>query len=204
MIGCEINELPLFRGCNRSIIEPIFENSGSRFVTYKRGEFIALQNSVCRSLFLLCEGSVYVRMTSEQGREFTLDTLAAPDVLASAFIFATEHIFPVTIVANTECKIWIVDRECVLELIEKDAVVLRNFLNILSDHSLFLSNKIQQFALQTLATRLVDYLAKNKVVNNLQETAFVLGVARPSLSRTLAQLLRKGVVRKTSDGYVLA
>lgn len=87
---CEFYDMPLFRGCDRTLVDPILEKSPSRIANYRKGEFIAMQNSVCRSLLLLCEGSVRVQMTNEEGREFTLDTLAAPDVLASAFLFATE------------------------------------------------------------------------------------------------------------------
>lgn len=203
-MDCKIYEMPLFRGCDQTLIDPIFTQSTVRFATYRKGDFIAMQESVCRSLFLLCEGTVLVQMSNEEGREFTLATLSAPDVLASAFVFATENIYPVSIVANTECKLWSVSRACVLALIERDTTVLHNFLNILSDHSLFLSNKIQQFALQTLSSRLIGYLEQNGVVQNLQETAFILGVARPSLSRLISQLVRQGVLRKTPDGYKLA
>ena len=189
---CEFYDMPLFRGCDRTLVDPILEKSPSRIANYRKGEFIAMQNSVCRSLLLLCEGSVRVQMTNEEGREFTLDTLAAPDVLASAFLFATENTFPVSVIANTECRLWIVSRESLLALIESDTAVLRNFLSILSDHSRFLTSRVQQFALQTLSSRLIGYLEKNPAVQNLQETAFILGVTRPSLSRTIAQLVRQG------------
>lgn len=200
----EIYELPLFRGCDREVVESILEKSSGRFGTYRKGDFIAMQNSACRSLLVLCEGSVYALMSSSEGREFTLDTLSAPDVLASAFIFSTEGIYPVTIVANSDCRLWIIDRESVLKLIENDEAILRNFLTVLSDHSIFLSNKLHQFALQSLTSRLLGYLEKNNSVNNLQETAFILGVTRPSLSRAMSQLVRQGVVRKAKSGYVLA
>ncbi len=49
-----------------------------------------------------------------------------------------------------------------------------------------------------------DYLEHHGQVQNLQEVAFILGVARPSLSRALALLLAQGVVRKEENGYKLA
>ncbi len=163
-----------------------------------------MQNSVCRSLYVLCEGSVYAQMTSEEGREFTLDTLSAPDVLASAFLFGTENILPVTIIAESDCGLWVISRESILSLIENDKAILRNFLTVLSDHSLFLSRKLEQFALQTLSSRLMGYLENNNSIQNLQQTAFILGVTRPSLSRAISQLVRQGVLRKAESGYVLA
>ena len=203
-MGCEIYDVPLFRGCDREIVSHILEKFPGRFTTYRKGEFIAMQNSICRSLFILCHGSVYAQMTSEEGREFTLDTLAAPDVLASAFLFGTENVLPVTIIANSDCDLWIVSKECVLSLIDQDRAILHNFLAVLSDHSLFLSRKLEQFALQTLSSRLIGYLENNRTIQNLQEAAFILGVTRPSLSRAISQLVRQGVIRKTETGYVLA
>ncbi len=201
---CQIYDTPLFRGCDQTIVNRIFERSSSRFRTYRKGEFIAMQNSVCRSLYVLCEGSVYAQMTSEEGREFTLDTLSAPDVLASAFLFGTENILPVTIIAESDCGLWVISRESILSLIENDKAILRNFLTVLSDHSLFLSRKLEQFALQTLSSRLMGYLENNNSIQNLQQTAFILGVTRPSLSRAISQLVRQGVLRKAESGYVLA
>lgn len=201
-MGNEIFDMPLFRGCDRAVVRDILERSSGRMGRYRKGEFLAMQHDACRSLFILCRGSVYASITSEEGRELTFDPLSAPDVLASPFLFSSEALYPVSIVAHTDCEAWIMSRECVKELLERDKVVLRNFLTILSDHSIYLSVRLKQFALQTLTSRLLDYLDTNGSVVNLQKTAFILGVARPSLSRAIAQLVRQGVIRKTVVGYV--
>ena len=87
---------------------------------------------------------------------------------------------------------------------EHDPVVLRNFLRIISDRSLFLSRKFNEFALQNLETRIISYLKKHTCIQNLQEVALILGVARPSLSRTIATLVEQGIIKKDSSGYILA
>ena len=199
-----IYDIPLFKGCDREVVNGLLEEYPGRFDTYRKGDFIAMQNSVCRSLYLLCEGSVHIHMTSEEGRDVALEYLSAPDVLASAFLFGTEKVLPVSIVASADCQVCTIGRECVRALVEQDRNVLNNFLATVSDHSLFLSRKLEQFALQSLSSRLIGYLSHNKTLHNLQETAFILGVTRPSLSRTVSQLVRQGVIRKTDDGYVLA
>ena len=163
-----------------------------------------MQGTPCRSLYVLCEGSVYARMISEEGKEFTLDTLSAPEVLASAFVFSTQGIFPVTIIANSSCGIWILNRESIFRIIQEDSTVLRNYLTIISDHSMFLSTRLNEFALQTLSSRVTSYIEKNGALQNLQEAAFILGVARPSLSRTVAQLVGQGILKKDVTGYTIA
>lgn len=199
----DIYEMPLFKGGNKEVIEKIMHDYPSRYVHYKKGETIAMQGNVCRSLYILCEGSVYAKMISEEGKELTLDTLSAPDVLASSFIFSSEGIFPVTILANSDCNLWIVNKESILRIIEADKLVLRNYLTVISDHSMFLSKRLNEFALQTLSSRIISYIEKNGTIQNLQEVAFILGVARPSLSRAILQLVNQGVLKKENKGYIL-
>ncbi len=200
----DIYEMPLFKGGNKDVIEKIMHDFPSRYVHYKKGDIIAMQGNACRSLYILCKGSVYAKMISEEGKEFTLDTLSAPDVLASSFIFSSEGIFPITILANSNCSLWIVNRESILKIIEADSLVLRNYLTVISDHSMFLSKRLNEFALQTLSSRIISYIEQNGIIQNLQEAAFILGVARPSLSRAMLQLVNQGILKKENRGYILS
>lgn len=202
-MDCDIYSLPLFYGGNKELIDNILQENPARHRLYAKGDIIALQGYVCKQLYLLCSGSAYARMVSEEGREFTLDTLSAPEVLASSFIFSTDGIFPVTIIAASDCSIWLISREAMLRILKADQTVMQNYLRVISDHSMFLSNRLVEFALQTLSSRIVSYIENNGPISNLQETAFILGVARPSLSRAVSQLVSQGTLRKTADGYVL-
>lgn len=69
---------------------------------------------------------------------------------------------------------------------------------------MFLSNRLNEFALQTLSSRIVSYIEKNGMLQNLQEAAFILGVARPSLSRTVSQLVSQNILKKEGNGYIIA
>lgn len=202
-MDCDIYSLPLFSGGNKELIDNILQENPARHRLYAKGNIIALQGYVCKQLYLLCSGSAYARMVSEEGREFTLDTLSAPEVLASSFIFSTDGIFPVTIIAASDCSIWLISREAMLRILKADQTVMQNYLRVISDHSMFLSNRLVEFALQTLSSRIVSYIENNGPISNLQETAFILGVARPSLSRAVSQLVSQGTLRKTTNGYVL-
>lgn len=202
-MDCDIYSLPLFSGGNKELLDNILQENPARHRLYAKGDIIALQGYVCKQLYLLCSGSAYARMVSEEGREFTLDTLSAPEVLASSFIFSTDGIFPVTIIAASDCSIWLISREAMLRILKADQTVMQNYLRVISDHSMFLSNRLVEFALQTLSSRIVSYIENNGPISNLQETAFILGVARPSLSRAVSQLVSQGTLRKTTDGYIL-
>ena len=79
-MDCDIYSLPLFSGGNKELIDNILQENPARHRLYAKGDIIALQGYVCKQLYLLCSGSAYARMVSEEGREFTLDTLSAPGI----------------------------------------------------------------------------------------------------------------------------
>ena len=72
---------------------------------------------------------------------------------------------------------------------------MRNFLQLVSDRTLFLSKKLNAFALQSLKSRILNYLRMHGTILNQQEVAQILGVARPSLARALSELASEGCIR---------
>ena len=80
---------------------------------------------------------------------------------------------------------------------------MRNFIATISDRSLFLSRKLNEFALQSLKSRLLNYLKMHGGIHNQQEVAFILGVARPSLARALSELIAEGKVTMSGKQVIL-
>ena len=196
-------EFPLFAGADMDILNNFLLNAPHKISSFRKGDIVVMQDSPCRSLMLLCQGSLSARMTNSEGKEVTIEILHAPEILAPAFLYASENNFPVTLQAEEDTQIWSLSKDEFLRMMETDTRVLRNFLRNISDRSLFLSRKLNEFALQSLSTRIIGYLKRNEVINNVQDVAFIMGVARPSLSRTLSSMVDQGLLQKTSDGYVL-
>lgn len=193
----------MFAGADKDILNNFLLNAPHKISSFRKGDIVVMQDSPCRSLMLLCQGSLSARMTNSEGKEVTIEILHAPEILAPAFLYASENKFPVTLQAEEDIKIWSLSKDEFLRMMETDTRVLRNFLRNISDRSLFLSRKLNEFALQSLSTRIIGYLKRNEVINNVQDVAFIMGVARPSLSRTLSSMVDQGLLQKTSDGYVL-
>ena len=159
------------------------------------GDFIALQGTVCQSLYLLYSGRVRTNMVNEEGKQVTIEEIEAPRLLAPAFIFATDNRFPVNITTLTNCEVLVLNRTDFVDLMHREKIVMQNFLRIISDRSIFLSRKLNAFALQDLKTRLLAYLREHENPRSRQEIADILGVARPSLARVLSELADEGYLR---------
>ena len=199
----EIINGELFKGCDNKAVEKILKEFSFKESLFEPGDFVAMQDSVCSSLYLLAEGRVLAKMTSAEGKEITIDYLKSPNILAPAFIYGSKNYFPVSLQAETHCRLYTLSREGFFKIMESDAAVLRNFLRIISDRSFFLSRKLNEFALQNLTERIITYLKFRGKISNVQDVAFIFGVARPSLSRAISMLAEKGIIKKTDEGYVL-
>lgn len=135
-------------------------------------------------------------MINDEGKELTVEEIGAPNLLASAFIFATENRFPVNVEAIGLCEVFIIGKERFLEFMRLHPLMMQNFLKDISDRSVFLSRKLNEFALLNLKTRLLKYLETHSAIHNQQEVAQKLGVTRPSLARALSELVNEGKIKK--------
>lgn len=199
----EVYDFSLFDGCHRTHIEQFLQQTSSRISTYQKGDIIAIQGTPCHSLMLLCAGQLSARMINDEGKEITIEILKAPEVLAPAFVYGSENFFPVTLEAETEVRIWTLSKEHFLDLMETDKNILRNFLQLISDRSVFLSRKLNEFALQNLNERIINYLKKHGQIQSIQEVSSIMGVARPSLSRAISLLINEGRIEKDNNRYRL-
>lgn len=195
MTARQFIQLPLFSHITEAEAERLLTEASNSLRKYQAGEYIARQGDACRSLYILCSGHVRAQMENAEGKQLTIDTIDAPDILAPAFIYASENRFPVNVEAITDCEVLVMDKTRFLQFMHEVPSVMQHFIEMISDRSLFLSKKLNEFALQSLKSRLLNYLQIHKRIANQQKVAFILGVARPSLARALAELTAEGKIR---------
>lgn len=200
----KLRQIPLFAEASDEGWKELLDKAPSHTRRYQAGDIIALQGSQVKSLLILTQGSVKAQMTSHEGKRLTVDTLTAPDLLASAFIYSTENKFPVSVEATEDCEIWHIDKEYFLGFMSRHKGVMRAFLRMISDRCAFLSQKINALNLQSLRERLIAYLKGNGTVGKQEELALLLGVTRPALARLLGELVEEGILYKDERGYRLA
>ena len=179
-----LTRLPIFEGCSEEAARQLLAEAPNSVRRYPTDTFIARQGDTC----------VRAQMESAEGKLLTIEIMKAPEVLAPAFIYAAENRFPVHIETLEPCEVFLMDKNRFLQFMHQYPVVMQNFLREISDRSQFLSKKLNEFALQSLKSRLLNYLQIHKRIRNQQEVAFILGVARPSLARTLAELIAEGKI----------
>ena len=172
-----------------------------RFARFAPGERIIAQGAECRSALLLTAGKANTEMVQD-GRDLSIDVLKAPMLLASAFLFGSENRMPVSVTAATECEVWTVNKESLFDFMLQHPEAMRRFVAEVSDRTQFLSRRLRQLTLQSLRSRVLDFLHERGRMESVQTAAQQLGVQRPSLSRVLSDLVAEGRVEKRDGAFV--
>ena len=195
----ELSRMPLFAGLKDSELEELLSAPHRRRV-YPAGKTIMSAGDAVQSLMVLAAGRVETRMGGDE-REVVMNRLAAPCLLAPAFLFASVGTLPVDVMAIEECTVWTLNREGFVRFMAAHPDVMRRFLRMISDRSRFLSEKVRTFAIKGLRNRVLDYLHTHGPITQVAATAERLGVTRPSLSRVLSEMVSEGIIETTPAGY---
>ena len=198
----ELQRFELFSSCSETVLEELLSLPYRR-KEYKTGDMVVRVGDTCDWLMLLAEGAVESRMGAQNGKEVVIERMQAPMILAPAFLFAKNHTIPVEVSMTTDGVVWYIHREAFFKFMTAHPEVLKQFLEILSDRSHFLSGKVRSFAVKSLRDRVLDYIRQHGAITNVAEAAEMLGVARPSLSRLIADLQDEGLLKRTEKGIVL-
>lgn len=195
---------PVFLHLSMEKLQTFIDNSSYKLQSYAPRDFVAMQNDPCRAFYLLYDGKVRASMIGPDGKRVTIEDHQGPVLLAPNFVFATNNRFPVDVVALTPCEVLIISKEHFIEFMRREPIVMYNFLRILSDRSRLLTQKLGAFALLGLKSRVATYLCEHGDIHNQQDVAERLGVARPSLSRILAELAKEGCVAFANRKIIIA
>jgi CRP-like cAMP-binding protein len=151
---------------------------------------------------IVITGTVKGEMVDYAGRVIKIEDIPAPGAIASAFIFGSRNRFPVNVIAISDGELLLIEKQYFLELLMRNDIILVNFLDIISNRSQFLSEKIKFLNFKTIKGKLAYYLLqkagkeRSSVVLDMtqNELADFFGVARPSVGRVLGELEEEGYI----------
>lgn len=193
---------PLFNGFSIREIEDILQRIPHRIKQYPEGSVIALSGEPVDRLMILISGKAIGEMVDFSGRIIKIEDIPAPGALASAFMFGGNNNFPVNVSAVEDTNMLIIYKADFLKLMRHNDRILLNFLDMISNRSQFLSEKIKFLNFKTIKGKLAQYILKKcseeggtfVLARTQSDLADFFGVARPSVARILAELEREGLI----------
>ncbi len=194
---------PLFKGLPEQEIQQLLHNRQWQVRAFAQSTVVALRGEACKHLLIVLNGAVQGQMTDDTGKMVVIEDIPAPRPIATAFLYAEQNEFPVTIVALNNTQILFIPKADFTDMLQTSRTLLLNFLQVISDRSRFLSEKILFLNFKTIKRKIAAYLLQQSKLTDSdtihlsetqQELADSFGVARPSFARTLKEMEDDGLI----------
>ena len=187
---------PLFRGLQPDEIESLLSQVPHRTKKFQAGYLISQSGEPVNSLIVVICGIVKGEMVDYAGRTIKIEDIPAPGALAAAFMFGNRNKFPVNVIAVTDGELLLIEKRDFLKLLIRRDILLINFLDMISNRSQFLSEKIKFLNFKTIKGKLAHFILQKagKELTSVSldmtqnDLADFFGVARPSVARAIKEL----------------
>jgi CRP/FNR family transcriptional regulator, dissimilatory nitrate respiration regulator len=197
-----LSNAPLFKGMTPDDVEIILATVPFRVKKFQSGSMISQSGEPVNTLIVVISGVVKGEMTDYSGRLIKIEDIPAPGALASAFIFGNRNKFPVNVIAVSDGELLLIEKPDFLKLLMKYNLLLVNFLDMISNRTQFLSEKIKFLNFKTIKGKLANYILQKAGKDGMSVTlemtqndlAEFFGVARPSIARALGDLEEEGYI----------
>ena len=166
---------------------------------------------MCDALYILIDGSVKTEMITENGNLLGIEMIKAPRPLAPAFLFSDNNRFPVDITTLEAAEILRIPKDEVMRLMTSQPDFMKQFLTHNANRTQFLTNRLQLLSMKTIKGKLAHFLLENsteegrsfEINRNQTELADFFGVARPSLARSLSEMVQDGLISIRKKEYCI-
>jgi len=172
--------------------------------TFEKDTMIAYSGDSCETLYILLSGEIRGEITSFDGKAITIEKTTAPNSIAEGYLFADDNKLKINIVAHSDCKLLFIYKPQLLNILNKNENILKNYLKITSNRFVNVSSKLKLLNIKTVKGKLANHLLALEKSNNgkqnlklnktHQELANFLGITRPALTRNLLQLKHDDII----------
>lgn len=209
-LTCPIRHDRLFCNISQEALEELERIKGTAF--YPKGAFLCLEGQAPRGIYVLCNGRAKISASSSEGKTIILNVAAPGEVLGlSAIVSNKPYEFNVETVEPTQANF--ISRQDFLNFLNKFPEVGLRVAQQLTNtcqaafeeiRSLGLSRSVPE-RLARLLLQWSDTKAFHKkdasgntvlkVVSTQEEIAQMIGTSRETVSRSLGDLKKKGVIK---------
>lgn len=196
----------LFKGLNPQEISDCLKKVDFKIKDYKKNEIVFFRGDILKQVIIIINGTTHGEMQKFNGDTIVINQMKSGEVLASAFLFGNDNIFPVDLVTLENSKFLLFDKEKYLNLIQSDKRLLLNFINEISNKSQLLSKRIWfNFTHKTIEEKILSYINENaknnkiKFLPSISALAKKFEVTRPALSREISNLCKKKILTKIEN-----
>ena len=198
-----LRSCPLFAGMNEIEIELTLGNVSHQLVSLPSHEVYALAGMPCKYVDIVVNGILICRMAALSGKQVEVSRLHSGNMVAPAFIFSKDRSLPVSVETDGKVQLFRMRPEELKRLIDMDETIRMNYIRILSNIDVFLTQKMKVLSLFTVREK-VAYLLMERageqgsnevhLERSRQEIADSFGIQKFSLLRVLSDFEKEGAI----------
>lgn len=205
-----LTKVSLFKGLNPDKIAKCLTEADFKIKEYKKNEIVFFRGDILKKIIIIVKGTARGEMQKFNGDTIVINQMKAGEVLASAFLFGKNNVFPVDLIALENSEFLFLDKEKYLDLIQSDKRLLLNFIREISNKSQYLSKRIWfNFTHKTIEEKVLSYIKENaqddkiKFLPNISALAKKFEVTRPALSREISSLCKRKILKKIENNVYI-
>jgi CRP-like cAMP-binding protein len=168
--------------------------------SFEAGDTVCEADEMATSVFLVASGRVQLYRTTQEGRRFVIATLGPGSMFGEASLLGGEG--PAARAVALEAGVvWAVPGQQAREISSTDAMFGFGLMQAIGQRVVEAENRLEQMAYSTIASRLAALLLDlaqddpaGVVRVTHQELADMLGTWRETISKTLQDFRRRGLV----------
>lgn len=188
-------------------------NKNSKTISYKKGDIIFNEGSICNKIGYVEKGEISIVTSTYTEKEETITYLKDKDSFGDILLFSSSNLYLGNAICEKECIVRFFTKAN-MENLFKNVKVLNEFLKELSNKSLTLKKENKLLKHKNIKDRIMHYLyeeclnTNSNVIefNSIANFSKILSIPRPTLSKELYNLKDKkqiNIVKKGQHCYIV-
>lgn len=173
---------------------------------YQKGDFIAYRDTAYSGLMILLKGKVRGETADSQGLRTLVDVIAAPQLIAPAFLFGGYNRLPIDVVADEPVTVLTLHRGLLFELMQENTIIMSNFIDIISNRANMLSRKIFFLSFRTIREKMSAYLLEQSRtghtlidISDMNKLAEDFDAPRSAITAVIADLVKHKIIEQLDN-----
>ncbi|SHG94094.1 Crp/Fnr family transcriptional regulator [Tepidibacter thalassicus] len=204
----ELENSELFKGFDSEQIHNMLKKINYKIEEFSKGEVIAMEGENVESLGIVLSGEINVNKMYENGKQFQVKKIVCGDLIGHGFVFSDINYYSSTLISNDYSKILFISNENIIDLCMGNRKFLSNFVRLLSNQVIYLSERLKFISCGTIRQKIINYLLteykkqktlKIKIFVTRKKMAEIFGVTRPALSNEMIRMKKEGLIKYKED-----
>ena len=211
-----LRQCPLFHGIDDRDLPGLLACLDAKLVSFEKKYTIFTEGSRAKYVGIILSGSAQIIQVDYYGNRSILCSIQPSELFGEAFACAEIEAIPVSVVANEDCQVLLIDCMRILHTCSKACSfhqkLIYNLMKDISTKAIMFQQKIEIVSKRSTREKLLAYLnmqmRKNgsrsfEIPFDRQELADYLEVERSGLSAEISKLRKEGILTSNKNSFEL-